>query len=163
MAKRGNIVLENKGLRMRIIINWLPKKAGGIFSSSSVHRFDSKPLPFCLYSCCHASWVTSHKQALSSYKAMSAINLLVLPISFLLSLFYVLLVALLLRLCRQPIVVRTPLLGIIVNIAFMVAILENMFRKQIFCLGSINVFDLRKKRFLVCEQQNLPPQHCFLV
>ena len=40
------------------------------------------------------------------------LSILVLPIPFLLSLFYDLLVALLLRLCRPAIVVRSPLLGI---------------------------------------------------
>ena len=32
-----------------------------------------------------------------------------------------------------------------------------------FCPGSKHFFELRQKRFLVCKQKNLPPQHRFLV
>ena len=37
-----------------------------------------------------------------------------------------------------------------------------MFRTQILCPGSKNVFDSMAKTFFVSEQQNLFPQHMFL-
>ena len=62
VAKRGFIVSENTGWRMRIVINWLPKMSRetscsslqGLFrhklwSKKSVHRFDNKTSLFCLY------------------------------------------------------------------------------------------------------------------
>ena len=42
-----------------------------------------------------------------------------------------------------------------------VAKLGNMLRKQNLCPRSKYVFDLKEKHFLVSEQQNLFPQHCF--
>ena len=50
----------------------------------------------------------------------------------------------------------------LVDIAFMVAKLGNMFWNQNLCPGSKNLFDLRQKHFLVSEQQNFFCNICFL-